>query len=63
MPISVFTIGAMADIWGPVNYAEADPFTCTAPSFSMIQSMVEDDWILLKPIGGVTENGTVVPFT
>jgi hypothetical protein len=62
MPISVFTVGAMADIWGPVNYAEADPFTCTAPSF-LVQSMVEDDWLLAKPIGEVFEDGTVVPFT
>jgi hypothetical protein len=61
MPISVFTIGAMDDIWGSVNYAMADPFTCTAPSLS-IQSMVEDDWLLLKPIGGVTKNGTIVPL-
>jgi len=27
----------MADIWGPVNYAEADPFSCTTGIASVAQ--------------------------
>lgn len=61
MPISVFTIGAMDDIWGSVNYAEADPFTCSPPSL-LAASAQEDDWILLKPVGGIMPNGTMVPY-
>lgn len=62
MPISVFTVGAMADIWGSVNYAEADPFSCSPPNI-VIQSVPEEgEWILRKPIGMVTENGTVIPL-
>lgn len=63
MPISVFTVGAMDDIWGSVNYAEADPFTCSAPLAIVASAQQEDDWILRKPIGEVTPNGTIVPIT
>jgi len=56
MPISVFTVGAMEDIWLSVNYAEADAFTCTAPALVTAQNMGDDGWILIKPIN--RRNGT-----
>ncbi len=62
MPISVFTVGAMEDIWLSANYAEADAFTCTAPALVAAQNMEDDGWMLAKPIGGVTPNGTIVPL-
>lgn len=49
-PISVFTIGAMKDIWGSVNYAEADPFTCSAPAALISQSAQQGDWLHTEPI-------------
>ncbi len=32
----------MADIWGPVNYGEADPFSCTAIIASVAQVQSAD---------------------
>jgi len=32
----------MADIWGPVNYAEADPFSCAANIASVAQVQSDD---------------------
>ena len=53
-PLSRFTIGAMADIWGPVNYDEADPFSCVASGASIAQIQSADAPIreTLYPING-----------
>jgi len=40
--LSRFTIGAMADIWGSVNYAEADPFSCSVGIASASQAQSDD---------------------
>lgn len=62
MPISVFTVGAMDDIWTSVNYAEADPFSCGAASVAATDKSDEPETILLKPSGIITEDGTVIPL-
>jgi len=41
-PLSRFTIGAMADIWDSVNYAEADPFSCSVGIESVSQAQSDD---------------------
>jgi hypothetical protein len=41
-PLSRFTIGAMADIWGSVNYAEADPFSCSVGIASVSQAQSDN---------------------
>lgn len=63
MPISIFTVGALEDIWTSVNYAMADPYSCPGPFFvAATKTAPEADFIVLKPIGAVAENGTVVPL-
>ncbi|GAB5037259.1 pkd domain containing protein [Nannochloropsis oceanica] len=52
--LSRFTIGAMADIWGSVNYAEADTFACTAGISSSPQAQSDNAPIseMLYPVNG-----------
>lgn len=56
--ISNFTVGAMDDIWDSVNYAQADPFSCST-SFTANTKAENGIWILSKPI---PRNATAVSF-
>ena len=52
-PLSRFTIGAMADIWGTVSYAEADPFSCPiVSSVPQVQSADAPISKILYPVNG-----------
>jgi hypothetical protein len=65
-PLSRFTIGAMADIWGTVSYAEADPFSCPivssvpqvqsgdAPISQMLYPVNSGDFLLARAKAGQT---------
>ncbi len=50
-PLSRFTVGAIADIWGPVNYAMADFYTCATVSGQSVATAATagPDSILLYP--------------
>ena len=58
-PISVFTVGAMHDIWGSVDYTHADPFSCSAPRMGAQQGSKRIKVNLLKPIGTVGTDGRI----
>ena len=51
-PLSRFTIGAAADIWGPVDYNQADPYSCSVSSVIAQSSHTseEPDVELLYPV-------------
>ena len=49
-PLSRFTIGAMSDIWGPVNVLEANNFTCPGVGAASVMSGPQHTSILLRPV-------------
>lgn len=66
-PLSVVTLGAMADMFYAVDYGEADPFQITV-SGSLLGdvgrgSIELRDHILRVPLLGVTPSGTVRPVS